>query len=92
MTTAAWKKRDVTLQRLKVAMRNSFGMAATTTGIELSIPFGTCARKYDANFKDNKTEEFAGAHAALGPRGEGPASAQSGVDGPAAFPIRSVHG
>jgi pimeloyl-ACP methyl ester carboxylesterase len=61
-----WKKRDVTLQRLKVAMRNSFGMAAGTTGIELSIPFGNCARKYDPNCKDHKTEEFAGTHAALG--------------------------
>lgn len=35
-------------------------------GIELSIPFETCARKHDANCKDNKTEEIAGAHAALG--------------------------
>jgi ADP-ribosylglycohydrolase len=66
MTATAWKERDVTLQRMKVAMHNSFGMAASTTGIELSIPFENCARKYDANCKENKTEEFAGAHAALG--------------------------
>lgn len=62
---AAWKPREETLQRLRMAMRNSFGVSSSTAGPELSIPFGNCGRKH-ADAARYIEQEFAGTHAALG--------------------------
>ncbi|MBX3638488.1 MAG: hypothetical protein KF683_24210 [Rubrivivax sp.] len=62
----AWSEKLGSLGRLQVAMRNSFGIAATTDGkLEASIPFGNCARRFDAAVK-HEVAEFACSHGAIG--------------------------
>lgn len=62
----AWSEKIGSLGRLRVAMRNSFGIAATADGkLEASIPFGNCARKFDASVK-HEVAEFACSHGAIG--------------------------
>lgn len=62
----AWSEKLGSLGRLRVAMRNSFGIASTTDGkLEPSIPFGNCARKFDSACK-YESAEFACSHGAIG--------------------------
>lgn len=62
---AAWRTKQQSLARLRMAMRNSFGVTMETDGtIAPSIPFGNCARKLPGS--ESQTAEFAGTHAALG--------------------------
>lgn len=62
----AWSDKLGSLGRLRVAMRNSFGVAATTDGqLVPSIPFGNCARQFDPAVK-HKVAEFACSHGAIG--------------------------
>ncbi len=64
--TQAWWQRLGSLGRMRVAMRNSFGLTATTDNkLELSIPFGNCARKF-AKTEQAELAPFACSHGALG--------------------------
>lgn len=61
-----WWQKLGSLGRLRVAMRNSFGVAVTTGGkTEPSIPFGNCARKFDVPER-GELAPFACSHGALG--------------------------
>lgn len=62
----AWKEKSTSLSRLKVAMRNRFGVALAADGsLEPSVPFGNCARSFDPLCKA-EVAEFACSHGAIG--------------------------
>lgn len=61
-----WQQKSQNLGRLKVAMRNSLGLAGAVDGsLELSLPFGNCATRFDPRCKA-ETTQFACSHGAIG--------------------------
>jgi thioesterase domain-containing protein len=62
----AWQQKSVSLSRLRMAMRNSFGLAHPTGGLpEPSVPFSNCATRFDPKCKA-EVGHFACSHGAVG--------------------------